>query len=278
MITTTLAHYTTLWGLTPDGVPFDTPLNWLLHVRTHNATPAVLKVPKSGMSVDDEKHAAAMLIYYAGLGAIRLLKSDTSALLLERACGTQSLWAMTTSGNTSDDDAAAHILADTLTQLHAPRTTPPPSGLMSLDQWFQPLRNFRTHALVLESAATLVEKFIATTLPPHVLHGDMHHQNVVHDTKRGWLAIDPKGLCGERTYDVANLLRNPQYHPAIVHDPARMQRLAHLYALRLNLDPRRILQFTAAHAALSAAWSLEDGRDPAFNLRTSEVAASCFVH
>jgi streptomycin 6-kinase len=31
-----------------------------------------------------------------------------------------------------------------------------------------------------------------------VLHGDMHHGNVLNFGSRGWLAIDPKGLIGER--------------------------------------------------------------------------------
>ena len=271
----TLSHYTRLWHLTPDGVPFDTPLNWLLPVRTHDAEPAILKIPKPGANAVDEIHAAAMLTYYAGAGAIRLMRSDSKALLLERACGVQSLWAMATSGDAGQDNAAAEILASSLLKLHAQRDTQPPPDLMSLDRWFQPLRNFRSHAPVMDTAAALVERLIETAPPPQVLHGDMHHQNVVHDTQRGWLAIDPKGLWGERTYDVANLIRNPQYHAAIVHDPVRMQRLAHLYESSLDLDPLRLLQFTVAHAALSAAWGLEDGRDPTFNLRTAEVAASC---
>ena len=97
MPTTTLAHYTRLWRLTPDGVPFDTPLNWLLHVR-HAGTPAILKVAKSGVANNDEMHAPAMLRYYAGSGAVRLLRADDRAMLVERACGARSLYAMTTGG------------------------------------------------------------------------------------------------------------------------------------------------------------------------------------
>lgn len=38
------------------------------------------------------------------------------------------------------------------------------------------------------------------------LHGDIYHGNVLDFGERGWLAIDPKGLKGERGFDYANLL------------------------------------------------------------------------
>jgi streptomycin 6-kinase len=37
-----------------------------------------------------------------------------------------------------------------------------------------------------------------------VLHGDLHHDNVLDFGRRGWLAIDPHGLFGERGFDYAN--------------------------------------------------------------------------
>jgi aminoglycoside/hydroxyurea antibiotic resistance kinase len=42
-----------------------------------------------------------------------------------------------------------------------------------------------------------------------VLHGDLHHGNVLDFGLRGWLAIDPKGLLGERGFDFANIFTNP---------------------------------------------------------------------
>jgi streptomycin 6-kinase len=68
------------------------------------------------------------------------------------------------------------------------------------------------------------------------LHVDLHHSNVLDAGPRGWLAIDPKALLGERTYETANLLRNPWPHGDIVHSSGRMDRLAAFYAERLNLQ------------------------------------------
>jgi hypothetical protein len=41
------------------------------------------------------------------------------------------------------------------------------------------------------------------------LHGDIHHDNILDFGRRGWLAIDPKRLFGERGFDYANLFCNP---------------------------------------------------------------------
>ena len=41
-------------------------------------------------------------------------------------------------------------------------------------------------------------KLGATQRDVVVLHGDMHHENVLKFSSRGWPAIDPKGLVGER--------------------------------------------------------------------------------
>ena len=49
-----------------------------------------------------------------------------------------------------------------------------------------------------------------------VLHGDIHHDNILDFGKRGWLAIDPKRLQGERGFDYANLFCNPD-----LADPSR---------------------------------------------------------
>ena len=92
---------------------------------------------------------------------------------------------------------------------------------------------------------------------------------------RGWLAIDPKGVAGERTYEVANLLHNPCADLAL--DGERNRRVARLYGESLDLDPDRILRFALAHAGLSAAWDMEDGENPSFSLtcaaHLAEIAA-----
>ena len=85
----------------------------------------------------------------------------------------------------------------------------------------------------------------------------MHHNNVLDFGERGWLAIDPKGLVGERAFDYANLFCNPD--PKTATAPGTLARRAAIVADAAGLERRRLLQWVLAYSGLSTAWSFEDG-------------------
>jgi streptomycin 6-kinase len=263
MDTPPLERYLRAWGLTPDGSLLETHTSWLAPVRQHGA-PAMLKMLKR---TSDEQGGADLLRYFAGNGAVRLMAADDAGLLMERAADDESLRLMALSGG---DDKAAAILADCMHSLHAPRHGVTPRGLNTLMHWFRSLFAKKAELPILARCADVARRLLAEEQQIVVLHGDLHHDNVLHST-RGWLAIDPKGLVGERTYEVANALGNPVPHGRLVHDPQRMMRLAELYATRLDLNLGRVLGFAFAHAGLSASWSMDDGDDPSYRLMCADV-------
>lgn len=253
-----------LWGLAADGAPIETHSSWLLPV-TRDRVVTMLKVMKHA---SDEANAAALLRYFDGNGAVRLYEARDNALLMERAIGPRSLVTMATTGG---DSEAAEVLAETVRKLHAPREGRRPQALTPLSQWFVSLYEHEHAAPILGRCANVARSLLATETDVVALHGDLHHDNVLDGGARGWLAIDPKALVGERAYEVANLLGNPWPHGHIVHRPARMRHLAGLYAGKLGLDVERVLAFALAHAGLAASWDMEDGGDPAYRLRCAEV-------
>ncbi len=259
-----IAGYLKQWSAKPDGERMETPASWLQPVRRAGVA-AMLKLLKPH---SDEQNAAALLRYYDGRGAVRLFEADDNALLMERASGERSLAAMALSGRDVD---AADILADTVVILHAPSGCAVPASLTPLAERFRALFAYEATHPLLGQCADMARQLLATEGERVPLHGDLHHYNVLDAGARGWLAIDPKGLIGERTYDVANLLCNPWPHGELVHSPDRMRQMAQLYARRLGLDARRVLNFAFAHAGLSASWDLEDGEDPGYGLRCADV-------
>jgi streptomycin 6-kinase len=60
---------------------------------------------------------------------------------------------------------------------------------------------------------------------------------------------------GERTYDCANTLCNPEM-PELVHNETRLLTNAAILADNLALDLSRVLAFTYAYACLNASWWL----------------------
>ncbi|MEZ1325362.1 aminoglycoside phosphotransferase family protein [Pseudomonas fluorescens] len=254
------------WALVPDGAPIITPGSRLLPVRL-NDRPVMLKV---ALDVD-EKYGNRLMTWWDGDGAAQVLAHHEDGLLLERAMGSRSLMHMAMNG---EDDEASRILCSALARLHAPRETPPPP-LVELGPWFASLRiataqHGGLYALSLQTA----ENLLANPQDVVVLHGDMHHDNVLDFGQRGWLAIDPKRVRGERGFDYANLMCNPDLPTAT--DPARFRRQLDVIVEAAGLDHRRLLQWVLAFAGLSAAWFLEDDalEQASGQLKVAQIAAS----
>ncbi len=104
------------------------------------------------------------------------------------------------------------------------------------------------------------------------MHGDIHHENVLDFGPRGWLAIDPKGLFGERSFDYGNLFCNPDIETAAA--PGALARRAAIVARAAIIEPSRLLSWVLAYAGLSAAWTIGDGGDPRPALTIAEIAAA----
>lgn len=125
--------------------------------------------------------------------------------------------------------------------------------------------------LFLDVART-AEKLLATPHDVVVLHGDVHHGNVLDFGARGWLAIDPKGLLGERAFDLANVFCDPTL--AWSNRPGRLARQSHVVAEAAVLDRHRLLRWILAYADLSAAWLLGSGSCPNGVLTIAALARS----
>jgi streptomycin 6-kinase len=257
-------YHVARWGLTPDGEPITTHSSRLLPVR-HIGAPAMLKIAMEA----EERWGAALMVWWGGDGAARVLAHEGDALLMERAMGKASLVEMARTGR---DDEASRIICTVAARLHAPRDRPLPE-LIPLSRWFRQLEPAgATHGGVLRRAATTAHELLEAPQDITVLHGDIHHGNILDFGPRGWLAIDPKRLIGERGFDFANIFCNPD--PEIATAPARLARQATIVAEAAGLDRKRLLKWILAWAGLSAAWVLGDGEHPELELVIAELAAA----
>jgi len=219
----------------------------------------VLKVSRH---VDDTRNEIAALRLWDGEGASRLLEADpeSGALLIERLDpGT-----MLVEVAESDDDAATAITAGVLRRLWRPVPDGPDSGgLRPLERWCDAFDGNRAAlsrgdggfpAGLFQRADALRRDLLASTGPPLVLHGDMHHYNVLRSQRDPWLAIDPKGLAGDRCFDVCQFFRNPVRVPLAVK-----RRRLDIFCAELGLERTRTKAWCLVHAMLDACWHYEDG-------------------
>jgi streptomycin 6-kinase len=258
-----LRRYADRWHLVADGAPYRTHTSWLQPVRLAD-TPAILKVAFE----DEERRGAALMSWWQGDGAARVIAHEGDGLLLERAVDTVSLAEMARSGR---DDEASRILCAVVARLREPRAWPTPE-LFPLERWFRELAPAASrHGGVLMRAARAADELLDEPREVGVLHGDIHHGNVLDFGSRGWLAIDPKGLVGERGFDFANMFCNPDLETAVA--PGRLPRQVRVVTDAAGLDRRRLLRWILAYAGLTAAWTTGEGEEPTLALAVAELAA-----
>lgn len=265
-----LNHYLEKWSLR-DAAPLAQTETSHLHKVKCGSGEAVLKV-LTEVGKADERSGATALRLFDGHGAVRLLESDDEAQLLEYLPGPD----LSELVKTGHDEEATEEIAKVINTLHSMSPKEKPEGLITLDRRFQSLFEKAKHdegggvRSIYVKAARVARALLDQRQSVRALHGDIHHENVRHSA-RGWIAIDPKGLWGERTYDAANTVCNPVSLPGVVHDEDRLFRVAETLANSLELDRDRLLRFVFVHAALWAAWSLEETQDPAHALKVVSI-------
>lgn len=244
--------YLDRWGLTPDGDPIITHSGHLLPVRQGDVS-AMLKIAVE----TEEKFGGLLMHWWAGQGAAPVLAHEGEALLMERAENNIFLADLARNGN---DDEASRIICSAMATLHN-RTDHPPFDLIPLTKWFEDLAPAAAeHGGIFTACAATAAELLSTSRDVVVLHGDVHHQNILDFGSRGWLAIDPKRLQGERGFDYANLFCNPDAETAIA--AGRLARQVEVVVEASGLERKRLLKWIVAWAGLSATWWLQDGEPP----------------
>jgi streptomycin 6-kinase len=254
----------------PDGDAIVTRSSRLLPVRYRGAS-AMLKVATE----TEEKFGAALMVWWDGEGAAKVIAHDGDAILLERARGPRSLAQFARTGR---DDEASRIICGVVARLHAPRAKPLPD-MIPLTIWFRELEAAAAkQGGILGASWAAARDLLAAPQDVGVLHGDIHHDNILDFGARGWLAIDPKRLFGERGFDYANLFCNPDREKAA--ETALFRGRVALVAETARLDRHRLLRWILAWAGLSAVWFLSDGDGASAQaeFRIAERAAAELAH
>jgi streptomycin 6-kinase len=232
-----------------DGPEWPSMAGTVLPVRV-GARPAVLKL----MTVGFPQQVIA-LNEYDGRGAVAIIDVDAElqALLLERIEPGESAVSLMR----QDDDAATLAVAHVARTLLRPAAAE--SSLPTFSDWAAAVTRAEPGAISsshLGRAAALFRDL--ATDASHLLHGDLHHGNVLRDGD-GWRAIDPGGVLGEPAAECGALLRNWLPDLLELPDPvATTRRRVAIMADVLELDAARIRAWAYAQSVMSVCWMIED--------------------
>ncbi len=245
------------WSLTLEGPFAGLSFQYVTRATRADGTPAVLKV---GVPCEERWTEADMLRLAGGDAAVRLYESDDElgALLLESIEPGHDL----ASRGEAGDERATEIAAMTMKRCF--RTPSPGHRFPSLLRWARAFDDYAvrfgdTGSLPLADVDRARALFIELSDPRDevVLHGDLHHFNILESEDRGWLMIDPKGVVGDRGYEVAPWLYNPNEFALLrwSNPHAVEQRRIAQFSEILGIERERIQLWGYAGAILSAVWS-----------------------
>lgn len=219
--------------------------------------PVVLKVNISRIDFGREQKA---LNYYNGACCVKVLTSDNkyNSLLLEALEPGYSLAVLFP----AQDQEATAITASVIQKLHT-RTIDTHHDYPTINQWLHLIDTFRHKNMsqaLLSKTSQLAKRLLSTQDKKYLLHGDLHHENILFSSSRDWLAIDPKGVVGELAYEVGAFIRNPipQLYDQANKKEIVLNRCIE-FAKLLCIDTQRIIDWSYVQAVLAACWNLQDG-------------------
>jgi streptomycin 6-kinase len=267
LLPSTLDELAQRWSLTLSP-PFE-PLsyNYVMPALRADGRPVVLKVGVPNPELSTEIEA---LRVFDGRGSVMLLEADPErgALLLECLEPGEALTIL------DDDEKATSIAVDVMQQLW--REVPTEHPFPTVAKWAEGLKRLRRTfdggcgpfpEDLVEKAEASFKDLLADPHQSVLLHGDLHHGNILTAEREPWLSLDPKGIVGEAAYEVGAFLRNPMPQLLLQPDPDQLlARRVDQMAEGLGFDRERLLRWGIAQAVLSAWWSYEDhghGWEPA---------------
>ncbi|MBO7743540.1 phosphotransferase [Paenibacillus sp. MWE-103] len=240
--------------------PFDNlSYNYIAHGMNGEGKPIVLKL---AFEKDELAREMRTLSAFAEKGAVHVLdrNDELGAAVLERAIPGTPLSAVT------DDNAATAIFCEAFARLRGPFAGEE-ADFRTLRRWFEAFVRYRSrfgtdgplpeHWMV--RAEETLEELLGTTAETVLLHGDLHHENILRYGDGGWAVIDPKGIIGDIYFETLQYLLN--YVDRDGDCDTVLSRRAAIMSDRLGLDRGRIARWGIARGVLEACWAVEDGAD-----------------
>ncbi|MBN3555573.1 hydrogenase expression protein HypB [Fictibacillus nanhaiensis] len=246
--------------------PFNLSYNFVAPATTSDGSEVVLKVVVDQKEFEAELRALRLL---SGESTVKVLAFDRERgiMILERIQPGQTL------AEIEDDSKATLIAANVMKKLIIP--APVDSNLSTvLDREYSLKRIYQNYTsyqpvskATIEEALFITEKLNTSIDKPYLLHGDLHHYNLLANGD-SWTVIDPKGLIGDREYEVVQYLLNKLPEQEVEEIT---EKRIDIFVDVMNLNRERVLLRGYSHAVLATCWTIEDGNINDDFLKTIQV-------
>lgn len=264
-----------LWLATLPSLVADIENDWRISVGEHypnlsyhlvapctreDGTGAVLKIGFHEKNREMDNEAGALKLV-DGEGMAKLLRFDgvRRAMLLEKLSPGENLKTIFK----GDEMKAVDVAIGVMRKLW--REPPPGNSFPRLEDWFNNgFRKAQTAGFAPEyvrKAGNVFEELNPTGRRV-LLHGDLHHENILSAGRVPFLAIDPKGITGNFGYEITSFFLN--HRRWLENGPDLNDRLSaaiQRFSDAFDLAPGDIRKWTFAQSVLSAWWTFEENSE-----------------
>lgn len=214
-------------------------------------SPIILKLGPDREGLVRESFA---LKCFSGYGAVHVLAEDNGMLLLERSAPGTSLKSYFPNREHESIEIACNVMKK-LHQANIPTT----HNFPHIKDWLADLdKDWNIPNHYLQKARKLRDQLLQTSGADVLLHGDLHHDNILQNGK-DWVVIDPKGVMGSSMNEIWAFVMD------IEHDIPCI-------AQYFNFNVQDVFDWYFVHLVLAACWNLEDHMDASLFLELAKKA------
>ena len=247
------------WDLTVDGALMNGFCSLVVPVLTADGQRSVLKL-HTDADADESDFEHLALQHWHGNGTVLLLRADPRrrAMLLERLHPRD----LTTIG----DLEACEVVAGLYGRIHVPALPQLRTITSYVERWTADLEALPRDAPIprrlREQCVSLARDLVADPASVGVIiHGDLHHHNVLAADREPWLVIDPKPMSGDPHYEPAPMLWNRWDEIVAGNARENLRRRFHTLVDVAGLDEDRARDWVVVRMVHNMSWAVIDG-DP----------------
>ncbi|MCF7899913.1 aminoglycoside phosphotransferase family protein [Candidatus Babeliales bacterium] len=216
-----------------------------------NSEPIVLKVSLDNVALSKEYD---YLTAVSNQNNLKIIAHDKDMIIMEQALPGTTLKEQFP----KNDKEATTILCSLIKKLHTAHI-PKNHNFKNIKDILKVLdKDINIPQHILLKARNLRDNLLAATTQEVLLHGDLHHENILKHNNE-WVAIDPKGFIGDPAFEVAGYLYNPI--PDLVECNNAQEIIKERIKLcseLLQIPQQTIHDWMYVKIVLCWAWNLED--------------------
>ena len=250
-----IAKYTVVWQLSDISLMNTYTVNMLFSCDSRLYGPCVLKICIPGIEVASEINC---LLFYDGHKYCKLwaYSFEDDVLLLEKVMPGEQMW------DIDDYAKRARLIGESIKNLPVPYNgsfTFPTYGswMRGINRKLIDIGGMEEILIHLTKAIEIYTELKKRYRYECLLHGDLHQENMLLNSKGDYTIIDPKGVIDDPVMETARFLMNEVKN----RDEAEVERISTMVEILsniLSIPVKDILRSMYIDAALGQSWCMEN--------------------